>query len=284
MDQTFLSLPAPPPSFLYGVLAGAIGYVVTRYLSPILTSKFGTQNFQQNVNSLDNDKLYHYHSRLPSSIHALIQIIGTLSFVLYGRPGYDDATEENVSPAILFDESIFVSYGLTHIGPATYMGIFVGYLLADVTSAPTFAIMGYPFVLHHLAASACWTFCASLRIMQPVACLFQFNELSTPLMNIRQYLLTAGYKSSDTPVAVSSLTFFVVFGLVRVAPLPFVVRDWIIRDFDAVREHSGLGAAVLLSMFFTVNGLLQCGWFFIMTQKVVGMLSGGKKKQKKKIS
>ncbi|KAL7533473.1 hypothetical protein ACHAXR_005257 [Thalassiosira sp. AJA248-18] len=271
-------LPSPPPSFLYGLIAGFIGVFILRRLSPIITSKFGTPTFQQSVTSLDHGKLYHYHSLLPSTIHALAQIIGTFTYVFYGTDGYNDNNSSS-SPQLIFDERTIVPYGITPLGPTVYMGIFVGYLLADVLSAPTFAIMGYPFVIHHFAASACWTFCACHRIMQPVGCLFQFNELSTPLMNIRQYYLTAGYKSSDLPVMVSTLSFFVAFGMVRVVPLPFVVKDWIYRDFGAIRGETGVGGAILLSVFFAVNALLQCSWFFIMCQKLAGILSSQSKKK-----
>jgi len=115
--------------------------------------------------------------------------------------------------------------------------------------------------------------------MQPVACLFQFNEVSTPLMNIRQYLLTAGY--SGLSVTISSLAFFVVFGLARVAPLPFVIKDWIYRDFHAIEIKIGLGSAIFLSIFFIVNSILQCGWFLIMIQKLISMLSSKKSKKKR---
>lgn len=254
-------------------------YTACRALSHTITSRFGTKSFKKNVDSLEYSKFYHYHSLLPSTVHALIQVIGTCSFVFYGRDGYDNTLAEGESPAVIFEDRITIPYGITKLGPSVYGGIFVGYLLADVALAPSFAIMGYPFVIHHLAASACWTYCACNRIMQPVACLFQFNELSTPLMNIRQYLLTAGYTSSDLPVAISSLIFFAAFGLIRVAPLPFVMKDWILRDFTAIQQETGVGGAILVSLFFAVNASLQIGWFFIMCQKLVGMLSKLPKKK-----
>mmetsp|Transcript_395 Transcript_395/g.776 ORF Transcript_395/g.776 Transcript_395/m.776 type:complete len:277 (-) Transcript_395:320-1150(-) len=268
-----------PPSFQYGLAAGSIAYFISRRLSPLLTESLGTKSFRQNVASLDSAKFYHYHSLLPSTIHALVQIIGTYNVVFYGRGGYDDDIDGTSSPAVVFDDRTIVPYGVTHLGPTVYMGIFVGYLLSDLSTAPSLSDMGYPFVLHHAAAAACWTIAAYNQVMQPVACLFQFNELSTPLMNIRQYLLTAGYTSSDLPVTVSGLAFFAAFGLVRVAPIPFVMRNWIMRDFAAVGKEVGTGGAVLFSIFFGVNALLQCGWFFIMCQKLVGMFS---KKPKEK--
>jgi len=270
---------ALPPSFVYGFVGGSIGYFLCRYLSPIITNIFATSSFKERVNALDIGKTYHYHSLLPSTIHALLQVIGTYSVVFYGRERYDDVN--GISPNILFDDRTYVEYGLTGIGPAVYSGVFVGYLFSDILAAPSLKSMGYPFVLHHIAAILCWTFCSYHKVMQPIACLFQFNELSTPLMNIRQYLLTAGYKSSDISVSISSLVFFIVFGLVRVVPLPFVIKNWISRDYDAIRLAIGSSGAILLSVFFAVNALLQCGWFLIMIQKLLSMLSSKKTKKKK---
>jgi hypothetical protein len=117
--------------------------------------------------------------------------------------------------------------------------------------------------------------------MQPVAMLLQFNELSTPLMNLRQILLTAGYDSSALSVTVSSVAFFVAFGMVRIAPLPSMVYNWIFRDYDAIRNTIGFGGAIFLSLFFAVNALLQCGWFCIMCQKLMGMVAKEKPNTKK---
>ena len=272
-----------PPSFIYGLIGSIITYFICRSLSPILTNIFGTTSFKQKVNALDNAKTYHYHSLLASNIHALVQIIGTYTVVVYGREGYDDKTGGESSPAIIFDDRTYVEFGLlTTLGPTVYMGIFVGYLLADIVAAPSLKAMGYPYVLHHIAAITCWTYCTYFRVMQSVACLLQFNELSTPFLNIRQYLLTAGYKSSDVPVTCSSLSFFVIFGLIRVVPLPFVIKDWLFRDFHAIRDTIGLGGAVLLSVFFAVNSLLQISWFYVMVQKLVGMFNKKKQPKEKK--
>ena len=137
--------PPPPPSFNYGLVTGVIGYFICRSLSPILTKLFGTSSFKQKVDALDEGKRYHYHSLLPSTIHALAQIIGTCHIVFWGREGYDNVN--GISPAILFDDRLHVPYA-PHLGPAVFMGIFVGYLLADILAAPSLSMMGVPFVIH----------------------------------------------------------------------------------------------------------------------------------------
>eukprot|EP00970_Alexandrium_tamarense_P015285 scaffold4948_cov208-Alexandrium_tamarense.AAC.4 len=173
-----------------------------------------------------------------------------------GRPdvqGFDDVLKEGTSPSIVFDDRTFVSYGITHLGPAVYMGFFVGYLLADTAKSPSFKDMGYVYVVHHAAASLCWTFCACYRVMQSLSCFLQFNELSTPFMNVRQVMLTAGYKSSDLPVTIISLLFFSTFGAVRFFPLTFIIRNWVGRDYSAIQNEVGTGAAMMLSKRDKVN-------------------------------
>lgn len=269
----------PPPSFLLGLALGSTIFVVCFRLSPIITKRCGTPTFVSRVDKLDDVMRYNYHTYLPSTIHAVLQVVGTFSFIFLHQRGEEDGASS--SPvASTFDDRIIVPYGPTHLGPAVYMGVFVGYLLSDMACAPSFEAMGYPFVLHHLAASACWTFCAYNSVMQRVGCLFQFNEVSTPLMNLRQYLLTAGYRSDNTIVIMCSLAFFTAFGLARVAPLPYVMRDWVYRDYFEIRDKVGPGGAVLLSVFFAVNAVLQVGWFYVMCRKLVGMMTKKKRPRK----
>lgn len=274
--------PLPPVAFLYGFTGSVFSYLFFRWLSPVLTSTCGTSTFKQHVNSLDGGRRYHYHSLLPSTIHAVVQIIGTYSFVLFhDNSEGSDLFGDGSAAVTSFDERTIVPRGITHLGPCVYMGIFVGYLVTDVACAPSFAIMGHPFVLHHVAASICWTYSACFRVMQPVGLQLQFNELSTPMMNLRQVLITAGYASDHLSVVVSSLAFFVVFGMVRVVPLPFMVHNWIFREFHDIQKAIGLGGAVFLSFFFAVNAVLQCGWFYIMCHKLVGLMTTTNKTEKK---
>ena len=46
-------------------------------------------SFQTRAKALNSSKLYHYHSLLPSTVHALVQIVGTVGVVLYGGRGLD---------------------------------------------------------------------------------------------------------------------------------------------------------------------------------------------------
>jgi uncharacterized protein YhhL (DUF1145 family) len=151
------------------------------------------------------------------------------------------------------------------------MGIFVGYLLADLMASPSFKVLGYIFVFHHLAASAAWTYCASYRIMQPLACFLQFNELSTPLLHLRQLLLFSGRTSKDLSLTIVNLSFFVLFGLIRFVPLPWIVYHWANTDYAAIKNEVGIGGAAALSMFVLAHVGLQSSWFITMCKKLAGM-------------
>lgn len=151
------------------------------------------------------------------------------------------------------------------------MGIFVGYLLADIVASPSLKVLGYIFVFHHISASAAWTYCASYRIMQPLACFLQFNELSTPLLHLRQLLLFSGCTSKNLSLTVTNLSFFLLFGLIRVVPLPWMVYHWVSTDYTAIRNEVGTSGAVALSMFVLAHVGLQGTWFVTMCKKLVGM-------------
>lgn len=48
---------------------------------------------------------------LPSVVHALVQIVGVLTVVFWGRGGFD---KDGMRPSIVeFDERTFVSYGVS---------------------------------------------------------------------------------------------------------------------------------------------------------------------------
>mmetsp|Transcript_5347 Transcript_5347/g.8210 ORF Transcript_5347/g.8210 Transcript_5347/m.8210 type:complete len:268 (-) Transcript_5347:97-900(-) len=265
-----MSFQPPPPSFLYGAGIGTIIYCLSRFLSHAII-QICPSSFQQKLANLNFAQLHHYHSLLPSTVHAIIQIVGTYNVVFHGD-----------KDVLTFDDRLFVPYGITTLGPCFYMGFFVGYLLTDTALSPSLKVLGLPYAVHHISASMCWTFCASNRIMQNLASFLQFNELSTVMMNVRQVLLTAGYKSSDGIVVVVSLAFIALFSAVRVFPLPFLVHKWITYQFVSIRNEVGLGGASLLSLFLAVNVMLQGSWFAIMVRKLIELFTKSKKQSKGK--
>ena len=260
---------ALPESFLYGAAAGSIGFYTTLWLTQVATLKF--PDLEKRVLALKDKPRYYFWALGPSTLHALVQCLGTAAFLPKMRN----------DPIIGMDQRLWVEYGLTGLGPSFFSGIFVGYLLADfIFLGPS--KLGTAYVFHHLSASVCWTMAQTIGSFQFVAQLLQFCEFSTIFMNLRQLYLTAGYDSSTPQVVWASLVFFASFGLVRVAPLPQVLYRWINQDFTIIRNEIGMGAALLFSAFFTVHAVLQTMWFGIMIQRLIAKSGGAGSSKKKK--
>mmetsp|Transcript_10919 Transcript_10919/g.16873 ORF Transcript_10919/g.16873 Transcript_10919/m.16873 type:complete len:277 (-) Transcript_10919:180-1010(-) len=262
-------------SFLWGAAAGAVGVGICIPLTTWCTSLFPA--LQDRVHALPEKDLMNFKTLGHSTLHAVVQIVGTYSF-LYSSVGQATVTNE---PSGGFDSELWVTYGVTGFGPEFYMGVFVGYLIADAWYLGV-EKLGPLFTAHHYAAAACWTMNAYLHSMQRLACQLQFCELSTILMNLRQLLLTAGYESSSTLLTVVTLLFFVAFGLVRVATLPSILGQWMKQgEFQMIWEHNGAGPALATSFFIAVHTFLQTFWFSLMVRKLMKLVLGGSKKQKK---
>jgi hypothetical protein len=253
-----------PEFFLYGVAAGTVGFFFFFWLATVIIPNMTPPSFQEKVKALSPKDRSLFYSLVPSTVH---------SFVQMGHPAYISL---GFSAAHTADKVTYFDEGL----PALYMGVFVGYLIGDfLTLGP--AILGPIFVIHHLAASACWTMSAHFHAMQWYASFLQFCEFSTFFLNYRQILLTAGYTSSDAKVTLASLGLFLSFGAVRVAPLPGIIYGWVTRDYFVFRDTNGPGAAAVCYLFFAIHAGLQTFWFGLMVKKLLSAVLGGGKKKKK---
>lgn len=109
--------------------------------------------------------------------------------------------------------------------------------------------------------------------MQPLAVFLQFNELSTPLLHLRQMLMFAGRDGkNDIGLTIVNISFFLLFGMIRVGPLPWIVYHWILTDYTAIKIEVGIGGAIVLSFFVAAHVGLQVSWFMIMCRKLVNMV------------
>lgn len=256
-----------PESFLYGVAAGSLGFYATLGATQVMLQQVAPRFVEQRIMKLAEKPRYFFWVLGPSTVHGLVQVIGTVAFL----PKM--INDPIVGAGDSIDTRLWVDYGLTGLGPSFYSGIFVGYLMADFAFLRP-RKLGTQYVMHHLSAIVCWTMAQSLQSFQFVAQLLQFCEFSTIFMNLRQFYLTAGYDSSSKPVVWSSLAFFVSFGLVRVAPLPWILYQWLTQDFVLVRDNIGWGAALSFSAFFAVHTTLQVMWFRLMVQRVLAKFTG----------
>lgn len=256
----------PPENFLYGVAIGVVGCFVSTRLARAIIPRIASTSFRSKLNSLDKKADILFYSIAPSTLHALAQSMGPPAAISLGFS--DDYSADRIGH---FDEG----------PPAVFSGIFVGYLLADYALCGP-KVLGPVMVVHHISASAAWWIFSAARSVQWYCCFLQFNEFSTPFVNARQVMLTAGYPSSGPEVTAASLAMFVVFGLVRIAPLPKVVYNLVTIDFDVLREQTGFGLAALFSVFFAIHVFLQTYWFGLMVRKFLGLMVPARTKKEKK--
>ena len=262
------SLLGLPPPFVMGGVTGFIGYGISWFSFKFLLNMFSTPEFKDRFKKLDTRAYLNFLSLGPSTAHAICQVIGTYP--------------------IVFTSQHHLAHRTTYFNDSDtyYSGIFVGYLIADIL-ALGIQNLGVIFSIHHISASAAWTMVHSKKVMQWYSNFLQFNELSTIFVNIRQVLLTAGYTSSSKEVTISSLFMFLVFGVVRVLPLPWIVYNWITTDVWGVYDKAGTIPAIACSIFMTIHVTLQSYWFTLMATKFVSFLFGSgnsssSKKEKKK--
>lgn len=254
-----------PPFFVYGVASGFVGFfVVFHFMRVVLIPRFATPSFRKQIASFKTRKeTTFFYATFPSMIHALVQCLSI-------RCLYSAA--HNSNHVTHFDDG----------WPACFSGIFVGYLTADIFACGP-ADLGPGYMFHHVTAIVTWAWVACLGAMQWYASLLQFCEFSTIFMNIRQWVLTAGYSSSSPIAMVVSILFFLSFLAVRVIPLPTLVYQWVTNDFFKLYDEKGKAVAMASSSAMLVHVVLQSFWFMLMVKKIAKLVlsSGDRKKSKR---
>mmetsp|Transcript_11112 Transcript_11112/g.23000 ORF Transcript_11112/g.23000 Transcript_11112/m.23000 type:complete len:268 (+) Transcript_11112:54-857(+) len=248
-----------PPFFVYGVVAGFVGTFGCFYLAKdVLIPRLATPSFCERVAALKTrkDRTFFY-ATFSSMIHALVQ---SFFHPMYIALGYSQ--EHNENRVTYFDDS----------WPACFSGIFVGYLIADFfVCGPV--DLGPMYVVHHLSAAGIWTWSTGFGAMQWYGSMLQFCELSTIFMNLRQWILTAGYPSGSPVVLSVSMAFFFTFFAVRVMPLPGLVYKWVTNDFAKLSDEKGIALALGSSSTLLIHLLLQSFWFMLMVKKIVKLVT-----------
>eukprot|EP00956_Cyclotella_meneghiniana_P006915 scaffold9334_cov71-Cyclotella_meneghiniana.AAC.3 len=53
----------------------------------------------------------------------------------------------------------------------------------------------------------------------------------------------------DVGLTIVNISFFLLFGLIRVAPLPWIVYHWVTTDYTAIKTEVGIGGAMKVSQY-----------------------------------
>jgi len=162
-----ISLLPLPGSFLYGAAAGSVGFYASLWAMQTFVCYHPPSPYfsrlKHRVMSLPEKERYYFWTLAPSTLHAIVQVVGTVAFLPRMR---DD-------PIYGWDRRTVVEYGLTGYGPAVYSGIFVGYLISDFFFLGP-RRLGTAYVFHHLSASVAWTTSLVLNVFQYPGQLLQF--------------------------------------------------------------------------------------------------------------
>ena len=276
------------PAWFAGAVAGVGGYVVLYGASKIAHSLgFVPSSMRRAYEKLESDGVRaDWDARLPSTVHAIAAVLGSYS------PAMLNAAHTS-SRVTHYDSRLFVDYGVTGLGPEFFMGMFVTYLLSDLSVMAYYAFVRgeyasnfWPSVAHHVLASASWTAAISTKSVQWYGCFWMIAELSTVFVNLRHMLYKCDLKSSAA-YFYNGLAMTLSFFAVRVLPLPFTLFNFFSTDAAEMRAANGTGFAAFISFCVIFNAGLQSYWFGLMAKGALKVLlkgdeDAGEAKKKKK--
>ena len=264
--------PVLPHSFLLGTLAGACGYFSCILVSRLLLAHVCSRSQRDRVAALsEKERRLDFHSRLPSTVHAVVQVLATGPTVLTDTPWGLDRVNH-------FDERIWS--GGWKLGPAVFAGVFVGYLMSDFLWCGQYdtALM----VGHHLVAAAAWTVTSSLRTLQYYQQFLQFNELSTIFINVRALLLVSGC-GENVLVMLVSVAVLLTFGAVRVLPLPMLFFRFVNTDAAALLQAQGWCTVLATTGLLCFHAVMQSFWYAGMLRMTWDKLCGKESKPRRSL-
>ncbi|KAH0628702.1 hypothetical protein JD844_010131 [Phrynosoma platyrhinos] len=164
-----------------------------------------------------------------STLHAIIVGLFCL-YILW----YDDAINAN---------PIWGDPWLVKLNVA----ITCGYLLYDLLLLVRYwrTLGDSLFVCHHLAALYAYGYVLSRGVLPYFANFRLLSELSTPFVNLRWFLDTAGWSRSSWLVMANGLAMMVVFFMVRIAVIPTYYAQ--VYFWYGTPEYERLGLGVQLA-------------------------------------
>jgi hypothetical protein len=211
-----------------------------------------------------------WDSRLPSTVQAVLAVLGTYYPALLSIDFLDNRVTH-------WDSRLWVPYGVTGLGPAWFMGLFVGYLLVDLLIIfQHWKEIDMPQVttVHHVLAAFSWSLALALHTMQWYACFWLIAELSTPLANMRWMLVRAGVRTTSNLYLFVGSWLFSTFFVVRILPIPFVMFMFFLHDSKAALSSGGIVVFLWWSLVFIGNGILQSYWWSMMLQAIIRKCCG----------
>ncbi|KAL5577672.1 hypothetical protein UlMin_019371 [Ulmus minor] len=178
----------PYTSILSGILLCKLAYDVTQFLS---------SSYFKNYPTLTKIQQIEWNNRGISTVHAIFITITSLYLVFWS----DLFSDQQLAGIVTFRSSPLSTFAL---------GVSVGYFIADLGMILWFypSLGGVEYVIHHSLSGIAVSYSMFSGEGQLYTYMILISEITTPEINIRWYLDTAGMKRSSAYLINGVVIFF----------------------------------------------------------------------------
>uniref|UniRef100_A0A7N0T2Q1 TLC domain-containing protein n=2 Tax=Kalanchoe fedtschenkoi TaxID=63787 RepID=A0A7N0T2Q1_KALFE len=242
----------PYTSIITGIVACKLVYELTHMVSVV---------FFKAYSSLPKVLRVEWKNRGMSTVHSIYITIVALYFV-FGSDLYSDRQPGLVT----FRNSPISTFSL---------GVSVGYFIADLGMIFWFypSLGGLEYVVHHLLSLVSLSFAMLTGEGQLYTYMVLISETTTPGVNMRWYLDTAGLKKSKAYV-VNGIVMFFVWLVARILLFMYFFYH-LYTHYDQVKELQAFGKALVFVVPY-VLAVMNAVWF---AKIVKGMMKTLAKKE-----
>ncbi|KAK4786698.1 hypothetical protein SAY86_010531 [Trapa natans] len=216
----------PYTSVIGGIFACKLVYDLTQLLSAL---------YFKSYLSLSSIKRVEWNNRAISTVHAIF--ITAISLYLVFQ---SDLYADN-------EFSGYISYRSSSLSTST-LGASIGYFVADLVMIVWFypSLGGLEYVIHHLLSASAIAYAMLTGEGQLYTFMILISETTTPVINLRWYLDTAGLKRSRAYL-VNGVVIFLAWLVARI--LLFIYAFYhIYLHFDQVMEMQDFGKLLVFGV------------------------------------
>ncbi|XP_050382354.1 uncharacterized protein LOC126799236 [Argentina anserina] len=222
-EQYLLSDPIVPyTSMLFGILACKLVYHVNHLFSAA---------YFKGYSGLSRMKRIEWNNRAISTLHAIFITAMSLYLVFWSNL-YSDYADNQHKPIVTFQSSLLSTFVL---------GVSVGYFLSDLGMIIWFypALGGLEYVIHHLLSITSVAYAMLTGEGQLYTYMVLISETTTPGINLRWYLDTAGMKRTKTYM-INGVVIFIAWLVARILLFMFLFYH-IYLHYEQVKQMHAVG-------------------------------------------
>ncbi|KAK8664526.1 hypothetical protein V6N13_084311 [Hibiscus sabdariffa] len=239
----------PYTSILGGILACKVAYDLTQLISSFYSKTYPGLTKIQRVE---------WNNRGISTVHAVF--ISTLSlYFVFGSNLFSD----ELARLLVFRSSPLSTFGL---------GVSVGYFLSDLGMILWLypSLGGIEYVIHHTLSGIAVAYSMFTGEAQLYTYMVLISEVTTPEINIRWYLDTAGMKRS-TAYLINGVVIFLAWLIARVLLFGYMFYHVYLHYTQVIKMHAF--GYVLVFGVPSVLAIMNLMWFGKIIKGVVKVLT-----------